>query len=258
MYKLPSSLLAVFCFAILTLGIACKKENLPDIPNSFIKRILLEKFAGEWCFACPTAQTQAISLQRRTPDQFTFVSIHRDDWLDHPHEEFLLRGLEVLVMPTGMIDRRLFDNTKLHSHWTWQTYISQTLETSIASDVGLTLESSIDGNNASITVGTAQSGQMDLSTRLHLYVVRNEVPARDQTGHDGFDPYVHLNVLTEVLTPPEGTTNLLFSGVMNNFKYDLDLTNYDPANLSLVAFLSSPTGEILNSRMAGVGEKVEF
>ena len=233
--------------------------TITPIPIEFKKRVLVEDYTGTWCGWCPRI-SYAIEKFEEETDDAVIVAAHQGDPMQFSQITALMNAFGVTGFPTGIINRT--------ANWNYPqpNNISQvTMQLYEPANVGLAINSSMDGNNLSINM-KVKIGSNYNSLRLVVYIVEDNLIYDQQNytsyygGASVLRNFKHHNVLRASLTNilgdqiPNG--NLGFGNVYEReFSYSIP-SNYKKSNIKIVSFVTTgESTEVINVRGANVGDQ---
>ncbi len=281
-----------FKFVVLlaaTLSIAaCKKEkqgtekeettktdpnNNPDpntVPDTFTKRVVVEKFTGEWCGYCPGGNKEMKRINDIYGDQMILVDLHGGDPMETTHTNYLSNGsmrYNVQYYPSAVIDRKK-SNDYTDGSPSWEADIDASVNQT--AKLGIRLQTEIDDNGLLDIKAKVVSNEAISSAYITLYLVEDNVPQSspnaqaDYTGDAGPN-YIHQHVLRRVLTSsPHGEAlNIAEARVEYLKEYnDIDISAYNSANLKVVAivedYVFNQNLQSYNAKQVAVGESTDW
>lgn len=240
--------------------------------TSFTQNVLIEDYTGTWCGWCPRV-ARGIELVEQQTDKAVVVAIHRGN--TNPSSgaydpyNFNAGVLENLInlqgYPTAMLNRMTL--------WKYPepNNVNQAVNlTGDDADLGLKINSTLEGNNLDIAVdvkfGTDYSSE---TLQLVVYVLEDGL-IFDQVNYTNFyggadilNNFMHDNVLRKSVTdilgddiPPAETSAINI--YTQNFNIPVPANVEDKNNLSIVAFVVNSNNIALNSRKEVVGEAQIF
>lgn len=269
---------------VLTLG-ACKKEkqgvdkedntttdtnnnvNTDTIPNTFTKRVIVEKFTGEWCGYCPGGSKTIKGLKDTHGESMIVVDLHGGDPMETTHTGYMSNGnlrYNVQYYPSVIVDREVSgDYTNA-----WGTKITTALAK--PAKLGIRLETEIDDNGLLDIKAKVVSNETLASAYITLYLVEDNVAQSspnaqsDYTGDAGPN-YVHQHVMRRVLTSsPHGEAlNISETRVEYVKEYnDIDISSYNSTNLKVVAvvedYVFNQNLQSYNAKEVAVGSSTDW
>lgn len=265
-----SLLLCVFAIGLSS----CKKDDnveeeeaavAESVPGSFVKKVLIEEFSGEWCNNCPDGATIIEGIIQANQDKVYAASVHQGDFLQIPQFNELNSFLSVTAFPRSAINRVPASNTTngqdgllAYSRSQWSAHVDkELLKTAI---VGLKLNTSITNDKLNVEVVNGANQTLN-NVFLTVYLTEDDI-AESSVGAQSGAPngYVHQEVLVKVLTAAKGDAITLESGVPLIKSYnDVALTGgINKANLKVLAFIHyhnsvTNTYEVLNVQEVHAG-----
>lgn len=265
-----SLLLCVFAIGLSS----CKKDDnveeeeavvAESVPGSFVKKVLIEEFSGEWCSNCPDGATIIEGIIQANQSKVYAASVHQGDFLQIPQFNELNSFLSVTAFPRSAINRVPASNTTngqdgllAYSRSQWSAHVDkELLKTAI---VGLKLNTSITNDKLNVEVVNGANQTLN-NVFLTVYLTEDDI-AESSVGSQSGAPngYVHQEVLVKVLTAAKGDAITLESGVPLIKSYnDVALTGgINKANLKVLAFIHyhnsvTNTYEVLNVQEVHAG-----
>lgn len=280
--KIKNLLVVLLSFGIvLTYG--CKKEEetatpgnngsgssdplseVGAIPSSFTKKIVMEKYTGEWCVNCPDGAARMKAVLDAFSGKSYGVEVHQNDWLELPQLQLLSTHLGgVGGYPRASIDRVPASGTTspnqdgrvIYSRGNWMGMSTKLVANS--TDAGLALKTTLDGDKLNIEVFAAALKDMSSDTRLTVYILENNIVAKNQVG--GTAGYTHQHVLRKVVSAGLGDKISLKAGEYVTKEYKaIDVSGFDKTNIQVLAFInvvgaSTSEHSIINAQEVKVGE----
>ena len=271
-----SLILLTFVFA------SCKKDEVqicetgtsePSeviLPDSFTKKVLIEKFTGEWCVNCPSGTTYLNDIIASNPEGTVIgTSVHQGDFLEIPFFSTLSSFLDISGYPRGTVNRSPAQNTQfdqdglvVYSRQNWG--VNTTRELAKIATCGLKIETSIVGNTAEIKVHCAANTELE-ETKLSVYLIEDGIPESSPGAQAGGNSnYIHNKVLRNSVTSGTGEDVDLNSSnsAIKTFS-NIDISGYNQNNLKVVAFIhyqntSTEDFEVLNVQQVKMGETKEW
>jgi hypothetical protein len=246
-------------------GAADPLAEVGAIPSSFTKKIVMEKYTGEWCVNCPDGAKRMKEVLDAFPNKSFGVEIHQNDWLELPQLSILRTHLGGIAgYPRASIDRVPASGTTspnqdglvVYSRGNWMGM--STKLASYSTDAGLALKTTLNGDKLNIEVFAAALKDLSSDTRLTVYILENNIVAKNQVG--GSAGYTHQHVLRQVVSEGLGDKITLKAGEYITKEYkDIDVSGFDKTNIQVLAFInvvgaSSSEHSIINAQEVKVGE----
>lgn len=214
------------------------------IPSSFTKKIVVEKFTGEWCVNCPDGAKRLKTILDANPDKAYAADVHQGDWLQIGQLNVLSTHLGgVGGYPRATIDRVPASGTTapnqdgrvIYSRGNWMGMANKLITN--PTDAGLAIKTVLNGDKLNISVFAAALKDISSDTRLTVYILENNILAKNQSG--GGAGYTHQHTLREVVSDGLGDKITLKAGthVLKEYK-DIDLSGYDKTNIQVLAFIN--------------------
>lgn len=245
------------------------ESNIIDISvlspatTKYIKNVLVEDYTGTWCVNCPR-MSYAIEQAKANSDKVVSVGVHYADVMQMTGVEVLTNEFGILVYPTGKINRiNDWDNPDNNIE-------AVTNLTGLDAELGLAINSSIDGANVNATVDIGFKENILTPLKVVVYLVENGLihdQANSTEYYNGDNPIVdfeHNDVLRAIFTDHLGEV-IPAAETVNDNVYSFQLQKAIPDSvennneLHLVAFVTNAnTNEVINVREVKVGEEQEL
>lgn len=268
-------------FAILTFS-SCKKEKVEEqiddqnigggnqeevIPDTFVKRAVVEKFTGEWCGYCPSGAQQVDGYKTTHGDKLIVVDVHGGDPFQTTHTNYLDHSarFNITGYPSAVVDRT---KSTSYTSGSWESKINTAVSNS--TDVGIKLITTIDSNKLNVEAHVV-SNSAHPDAYITILVVEDNVPESangaqsNYTGPTG--NYIHQHVLRAKLnTIAHGDKINLTEArkeyilTWNNF----DISSYKINDLKVVAivhdfsYINNNLTQAYNSREVKAGESTDW
>lgn len=253
-------LFILLCLCLCYFG--CEEINnpIPSFQPNGARKVLLEEFSGANCAPCADAAQEIANLQSLYGENLVVVTMHT--FLSSPqarpvadatYDFRTLEGTEVLGflgvpigIPTGSVNRALFENEDdlLLNKTQWAGFISQ--EISRTPEVGLTIEHSLEATNRVVNITVRIVPNQDLSGdfRLSVLLTEDNITDKQLSPNGVIDDFKHSHILRSTVTPFDGLSigNELFSGkaITRSFRVSIPTANdggpWNISQLNIVAF----------------------
>ena len=246
-----------------------KEPTIGPVPESFTKKVLIEEFTGAWCGYCPDGAYRLENIISENIGNVIGVSAHSGDLMEVQQTYFLESTYSNPGYPSGMVDRSNYNGIVSVNRGYWG-YIASEQLLKIA-PCGLAIKSKVKNNTASINVHAGFNTNLSGDHRLTVYLIEDGVVGSgygyDQMNFYDLDStstfyglgnpiegYEHNHTLRLTLSEPLGDligSSFLVPGGEYIKEYEVDISDYDKDNLSIVAFINyvGPTyleHEVLN------------
>ena len=164
--------------------------------KDFFRRSLVLDFTGTWCVNCPKMDAAIEEAMAARPGRIVPVSVHCmavDPMYLKPTSDNLVKRFGVKAYPSAVVDLDPESLISTTSSELLLSHIDRLLESRGVS-AGIRIESTLDGENLSVTVETkaVQNGEYTLS----IILLEDGIVAK-QTGADDGDNHVHNNILRQ-------------------------------------------------------------
>jgi len=160
--------------------------------KDFFRRSLVLDFTGTWCVNCPKMEAAIEATMEARPGRVIPVSVHCmsvDPMYVKPLSDNLVNQFSIKAYPSAIVDLDPESLITTASAELLQSHIDRLLEAR-GPAAGLRMESTLDGENYTLTAGMKAVRDGDYT--LALLVLEDGIVA-SQTG--GTKDYVHNNVL---------------------------------------------------------------
>lgn len=280
MIKLVRLLPLFALLTILSLS-ACNDDSAPGngaVPATFTKKVVVEKFTGEWCGSCPAASRWMDDMSAEHGNKFIAVGIHsgsqHDRYKDNPacktmfsflYQHLKHPGLSTIGFPNVMIGRSMSPTSNQvingYSRSQWPAKTAEELAKTV--HCGLAINSSFSGDKLNVTVKYHLKKALGPDHAITVYVTENDLDGSEQvSGGAGFK---HKHTLRGLLTDKSGdaidgtavdqTMEMTFDG--------FDCTGYNKDKLEVIAFIHHlgsdySDREIVNGQIAHAGSDQDF
>lgn len=255
-------------------------NTIGNVPEVFSQKVLLELFTGAGQSQSTDGFVKSDAITAAHPDLAVPVYIHFADGMEIAQytalSNFYSNGTP-MTMPSGMINRTPSLGKTILNRTQWQSNFDLARNTTAA--CGLSLESSINGSDATVIVHCGFNQSIAGDYTLTVYLTEDEVSGTgnqfDQrnaynatTGHPyaGFgDPitnFKHQCVLRKVLSNPFGDA-IAGSALINKGRdtktYTFSINGYNAANLKVIGFITK-TGatatdyKVMNAQVVKLGQ----
>lgn len=237
------------------------------MPSKFIQNVLIEEFGGEWCAPCVEGAKTIGILKEKYPNRIKAVSIHYNDWLEIPYQNYLATLLGGLVSyPRASINRisgektvnGLDDTYTLLSLQNWDNTISKNINNEASISIALeTLTPS--ANVGQLNVYIARKTAITTDTRIGVYFVEDNIQSVFQQGAN--TNFIHQNVLKDVMNY-DGDAIKLFQTIdgddapeiLKSSFENIDLTKFNLMNLKVIVFVYNYDNDFRKMRILNVQE----
>ena len=231
-----------------------------SLPASFSKKAVVEDFTGTWCGYCPRV-SYAASLVEEQTDKVFVVGVHNGDQMANSFGNSLENMYNITGFPTAYIDR---NNT-----WNYPepNNINQALEAAEGTvDVGLAIESSLNGSTLDITIHQGFLQNMT-NVKLLVFILEDGIIANQANytsyygGSNTIINFEHNGVLRYVATDIMGDTTTSTLGIHEQ-SFSVNLSSHgvqDPAKTGILAMLVDDSARVLfNAQYVISGQNQDF
>lgn len=229
------------------------------VNNGYKHRVLVEEYSGTWCGNCPRI-LYGVELLKQQTDKAIVVSTHlfNGDPFITTKGNNLAAQQSVSSVPTGHINRT--------TTWTGPQYenVSQVVDKIQASaPAGIAIRSSVNGNNLSVTVGSAFSQPLTDGVKLTVYLVEDKLfftqrnySSNLYAGRGSIPNFEYNGVIRDVISSISG--DAIGSSVNLNektYSSTLPANVLNISNTKIVAFITNSAGTVVNAQEVKVGEE---
>ncbi len=235
------------------------------INNTHTTKVVMEDYTGTWCGYCPRLAAKIDNLAHNNAN-IVPVAIHDDTPFGFGPVSAMMSAFGVTGYPTGKISRTI----------TWNESDAQVLaQTNINKPLGLSIDSNVAGSTLTVTAKVNFTENTTGPTKLVVYLLEDGL-IYDQVNYmnnDSSSPwyqagnpivgFVHDNVARQFLSTghlgDDIPTNKTYIG--SEFTKDYTYTipsNYNIANLELVAFVTDSSKKVINTQYVKVGQNQSY
>jgi len=231
-----------------------------SLPASFSKKAVIEDFTGTWCGYCPRV-SYAASLVEEQTDKVFVVGVHNGDQMANSFGNSLENMYNITGFPTAYIDR---NNT-----WNYPepNNINQALEAAEGTvDVGLAIESSLNGSTLDITIHQGFLQNMT-NVKLLVFILEDGIIANQSNytsyygGSSTITNFEHNGVLRYIATDIMGNTTTSTLGIHEQ-SFSVSLSSQgvqDPTKTGVLAMLVDDSARVLyNAQYVVSGQNQDF
>lgn len=263
--------LLALCSASLILascgGVDDYDRFVPTTPVEVARTVLIEDFTGQNCVNCPAAHEVLDQLVAQYPSNVIPVSIHAGHFavkvertrypdyigLAQPEGDAMASRWGITAYPSGVVNRT---GGALEAD-SWAEAVRRQLAT--PSHLGLSVEASIPSSDPSeIDIAVILDPQENVDGTLHVWVVESGIVAFQLSNGQGRIPdYVHNNVYRCAVDGMDGTPVTLTMREPQTLTFtqtvrETETERWDTSNLSIVAFVETPSDGVLQAGIAKV------
>lgn len=236
--------------AVALIATACSQIDADDryieLPPVEAQRVaLLEEYTGQLCTNCPEAHSTVKTLLDEFGENLISVSIHCGGTafaIDEPYglatdlSQSLGDQAGAYALPCGIVNR----GTEPIAPTAWKAEIRKAIEA--PSPIVLSARRQIEGGIISVEIDMEPYDNFDAS--LLVWVVESGITALQRKEGNQIDPaYVHDHVLRTSANGRDGDQLKFVTRQPQTAAYEIKLQeNWNPANLSLVAFVYNKKG----------------
>lgn len=257
---------------------ACDKVEDPFVPNDQnseepgIQKVLLEDLTGFRCTTCPQAHNIASNLSNVYGDQLIIVNVHGADQFSIPSAsgpfstDFRTPAAEVYYndffespsLPTGAVNRKVFDNSRIVAPSAWAETIDPLLSATSPANVSVEINS-YNAVSRQVDVEVEMDIVQDLTPGTYYmtaYLVEDSIYDWQLDSGEEIEHYLHRHVLRDNINGTWG--ELAFSsggaGQQNTMSYQYTLDQaWKEEHCEIVAYLyHGDTREIVQVNKAWV------
>lgn len=258
---LPLILPAMLAFVLA----ACDKieapyfEEKPDDNGNteeVVKKVYLEEYTGHLCPNCTEGAAAAHELKEIYGKKLIVVAVH-SGWFARPTAptfsydfrtpagEAYYTHFGVTSNPIGMINRKEFSGSKLHTLTAWGSYVAEEMELEPEAGIMINNTYNSDNRNLKITIKTKSLMELEEDYKLVVQIVENGIVKPQKTNNSQYpggviEDYHHEHVLRGVVNGTWGEEiNIKGSiGTEDTKTYSISLNpEWVAENCSVVAYI---------------------
>ena len=213
------------------------------------RTVLLEDFTGQLCVNCPTAHELMESLQEQYADKLICVSIHgtssgnfgissANGGLGTEVGEGYINAAKAIGLPAGKVNR----GATLQPD-EWASAVRSAAAS--AANVSLTLDAAYSAASNQVEISASALSNTDISdATMQIWLLESNIVAMQRLPNNSIDRnYVHNNVLRAAVNGANGEPLPLTANVYATANSTIAVeSTWNPANLSVVAFVYTSTG----------------
>lgn len=255
-------------------------NTIGNVPEVFTQKVLLELFTGAGQAQSTDGFVKLDAITDAHPERAIPVHIHFADGMEIAQYTALTNYFSngtPMTIPSGMINRIPSLGKTILNRTQWQSNFD--LARNLTAVCGLSLETSVNGSDATVIVHSGFNQSLTGDYTLTVYLTEDDVSGTgnqfDQrnsyntiTGHPfagAGDPIVnfkHQCVLRKVISNPFGDA-IAASALVNKGRdtktYTFSINGYNSAKLKVIAFITK-TGatatdyKVMNAQIVKLGE----
>jgi hypothetical protein len=247
------------------------------IPDTFLRKVLVEEHTGTWCGWCPIAKETMSKLTEN--QQVIGIEIHYNDEMTDAEKFYnpLKSRYGHPAFPSGMVNRRksIVGTTFIMGADDWDDNVNDFLTTNKIS-TGLAIDSRLTGTTLEVLSHVNFKTSTEDKFGLGIYLVEDKVRGFPQLNYlsrnlqfQQYNAYrqpslindiEHHYVSREAITPILNGLDIPLAATKNAkifrklFKIELPKTIKEVQNCQIVAFVvNQKTGEIVNVQNVAIG-----
>ncbi len=254
-------------------------NSLSTVPAQFTQKVLLETYTGASQPQSPDGFVKMDNILNANSTKAIPVCVHFSDGMEIAQYTSLSNAYSngnPMTFPSAMINRTASVGQVILNRTQWQSNFD--VAKVKPAKGGLAIESSVNGNNATIIVHCGFNQSLTGNYTVTTYLIENNVTGtgsmydqrnsyNNTTGHpyNGLgDPIIsfnHNNVLRKVLSTPMGdpiTGSNLFQNGKQIFTYTTSISGFKQNDLYAVSFINKAGSvttdhEIINVQRVKIG-----
>ncbi len=222
-----------------------------------IRKVLLEEFTGHQCPNCPEGSRVAKELSDFYGDRLVIMSIHAGFFAEPSASPFgydfrteegedLHDFFGVSSYPTGMINRKSFDGSRLISPSAWGEAISQIID--LETDLRIDISLHHDSNTKQLEVNLNVHALKGLENQYYIsaFITENKIIKPQRTNNPDYpdgviEEYEHNHVLRKSINTTWGeqlNEEPILSGDLFSKSYSVSLDDeWVAENCAVIAFV---------------------
>jgi len=232
-------------------------EAVGEVPESFVKKVIIEEATGEWCPHCPPGAVELENVINNNPNVAIGVAVHQGDFLEvTPYWSHFDATVGISGFPSGSVDR-----AAPSSYNAWAGAVGALAGT--APDCGIAAVAEETGGLLNLEVFVGYNTSITAASKMTILITEDNIAQSaggQKDAHGIVTPaWQHQHALRGVITNPAGNDiKLESSDKFTSVSFtDVDLSTYgvDPSNSHLVIFVHSADGKtVLNSQQLSMNE----
>ena len=240
-----------------------------DLP---IRKILVEDFTGWACVNCPRASEEIHKLQSSFGGHVIAIGVHAgffsdpnlgggpdfrtDVGLELGGDGMFASGFfNISEQPIGVINRMNNADDYLIDDANWSKEIYNILAVNKFADINIELGFIYDETTKLLEINVNSETLIELNSKLKLsvYIIENNIVAKQKDGSETIEDYVHQHVLRAGVNGTWGTEISSTIPLASNTEFDNEFTytiddEWDVSNCAVVAFIyNSETHEVIQA-----------
>ncbi len=234
--------------------------NNPDPnENKIFKNVLIEKFTGVKCKACPAGSRAIEAIKDIHGDRVVSVSVHTGFFaVPYPESEFDFRTQDsddllnfisgVSTFPSASLNRIIFEgeNVRPVGKEKWAGFSELELAEEAAIDLTLDLVYNTNSRKLEVNLDGEFLSNVDLvSPRFSVYLVENNIVDYQLDGEILVPDYNHKHVLRKALTAIDGDVLNVETTRGTLFSEQLSFTlpqEWNESEVNVIAFVNDGGG----------------
>lgn len=249
--------------------------NMICVPELVSRKLLVEKFTGTWCPACPGGIERMMDIEAITPNMI-LVDVHRSDNLSNLDATALNSQYAYIHTPSALVDRKDWGQQHLNTNYAWEQNIAT--RAGHKTPINLTMTRSYNSSTRQITVNLTATVLNDLpgNFRLNAWVIEDSVLGNAANGMsqqnaantvvgsmfygagNPINPFYHMNVARKLMAGIAGDSSAIPANPLAG-TYSTTLTytlpaNYNEDHIRIVGFAMSHEADITDREMLDAEE----
>lgn len=211
-------------------GLVTAQSLVSTLPSN--RTVVLEKFTGVDCGACPGGDAKIHDLEEQYGDDFLAIAVHSFNASDYniPEGEAIQGTAQATGFPAGSVNRIAYEGLVQNEGGTamgttnWDAKVAEVLEMSSPVNLGAEVYYKVEQNKLVINMEAYYTADSDEATNyINVMVLQNNIFG-PQAGGGAGDNYEHDHMLKALVTPQWGEAiETTSSGTLVDRKYEWEI-----------------------------------
>lgn len=216
------------------------------------RTVVLEKFTGVDCGACPGGDAKIHDLEEQYGDDFLAIAVHsfNESTYNIPEGESIQQTAIATGFPAGSVNRIAYEGLVQNDGGTamgtvnWDAKVAEVLEMSSPVNIGAEVYYKVEDNKLVINTEAYYTADSEEEVNyLNVFILQSKIYG-PQAGGGAGDNYEHNHMLKALVTPQWGEEiNTTSSGTLVDRKYEWEIpadvngVPVDPNELTVAIFI---------------------
>lgn len=233
--------------------ITATKSEQPDTPSKFVRKVCLMEFTGQWCAMCPAGYNYMwYIVSRNYAETVHILALHDnssgEDEMAIPVQREVFSAFKLTGYPSAVIDMRDSSPLNNDSNGTLKKSIESSLK-NYPAHCGVAVSSAYDEAAKKATVTVKLHSERGEEYRLALWVVEDDIVAKQNVGGTYSDEYTHNHVARRLISANWQGDRLgqIAAGQETSKKYEIEVdAAWNLDNTSVYALAIDAEGHVNN------------